>query len=89
MSRHRPQVHLSPEGLLTITGERKQETKEEGEAGKWRRVERWAGSFTRSLQLPPSADSTRIAAKMENGVLMLEIPKLPEPKQQLTEIPIA
>ena len=48
------------------------------------RCERYSGSYRRSLYLPENADSTRIGARMEDGVLTLSIPKKPEtPKKEI------
>jgi HSP20 family protein len=62
--------------VLTISGERKQEKKEEGE--NFRRVERSFGQVSRSLRLPKHVVSDKISAKHENGVLVLTLPKAPE-----------
>lgn len=48
------------------------------------RCERYSGSYRRSLLLPENADIAKIAAKMEDGVLKLNIPKKePSPKQEI------
>jgi hypothetical protein len=46
-----------------------------GRAERCHRVERSSGSMMRQVKLPPSADTTRVAAAMENGVLHLTVPK--------------
>jgi HSP20 family protein len=61
------------DGILTIRGEKKSEREEEKE--KRRFVERRYGTFSRSFSLPSDADSEKIDAKFENGVLTLTIPK--------------
>ncbi len=66
--------------LLTITSERKAENKEENE--KYSRREFAYHSFRRSFTLPESADSEKIQAKYENGVLEVQIPKKEEAKPQ-------
>ena len=66
------EVHME-NGVLTIRGERKSETKEERE--NYKRVERVHGTFFRSFTLPDTADSDKISAKHENGVLEIRIPK--------------
>jgi len=67
-------------GFLTISGERKQEKKEENE--KFYRSERVYGSFCRSFQVPSSLTEDQIKAHYENGVLDIVLPKedLPQPK---------
>ena len=59
--------------MLTIRGERKHETKEERE--NYKRVERVRGTFFRSFSLPDTADSDKISARCQNGVLEVRIPK--------------
>jgi HSP20 family protein len=61
------------QGVLTLKGERSEETKEEREG--YRRVERVSGSFYRRFSLPDTADSERIEAKGKNGVLEITLPK--------------
>ena len=59
--------------LLTISGERKFESEEKKE--NFRRVEREYGSFSRSFTLPASADTDKINANFENGMLRIDITK--------------
>ena len=61
-------------GVLTIKGERKLETREEGDNG-YRRVERAYGSFYRRFTLPDTADAEAISASGKHGVLEVVIPK--------------
>lgn len=61
---------------LTISGEKKEEVKEEGRTHV---QERRYGSFMRRLTLPEDADTDAIRAVASNGVLTLEIArKAPE-----------
>jgi HSP20 family protein len=57
--------------ILTISGEKRQERKDE----KSRFVERSYGSFTRSFQLPFTPDANKIEADCDKGVLTVTIPK--------------
>ncbi len=41
-------------------------------------MERSSGSLFRSFKLPPTADLERMAAKSENGVLTVVVPKKAE-----------
>ena len=66
------EVHME-NGVLTIRGERKSETKEERE--NYKRVERVRGSFFRRFSLPDTADAEAISAKSRDGVLEIVIPK--------------
>jgi HSP20 family protein len=69
--------------ILTISGEKKQEERAEGE--NWHRVERSYGSFKRVLSLP-SVDSAKVEATYKDGVLEVRLPKLEAAKPK--EIPI-
>lgn len=60
-------------GVLTIRGERADETRKEGEG--YTRVERVRGSFYRRFSLPDTADADHIEAQGKNGVLEVVIPK--------------
>ena len=61
------------QGVLTLKGERSEETKEEHES--YKRVERVSGSFYRRFNLPDTADAERIEAEGKNGVLEITLPK--------------
>ena len=58
--------------LLTITAERKYES---GEGRKENRRERFFGTYQRSFTLPQGADTSKVDATYEGGVLMVHIPK--------------
>lgn len=62
------------DNVLTLTGERKFEKKTDKE--NFHRVERVYGSFTRSFTLPETAETDRVEAKYDKGVLKIEIPKV-------------
>lgn len=61
------------QGVLTLKGERSEETKEEREG--YKRVERVSGNFYRRFSLPETADAERIEAEGKNGVLQITLPK--------------
>jgi len=65
------------DGLLTVSGERQFERKEEQS---YHRIERSYGSFTRTFSLPRSVDVNAIKASYRSGVLEIEIPKKEESK---------
>ncbi|MCB1588581.1 MAG: Hsp20/alpha crystallin family protein [Xanthomonadales bacterium] len=69
------EIHMD-KGVLTIRGERQQQSKEENT--KFTRVERQHGVFYRRFALPDSADAEGITATGRNGVLEVVIPKRPE-----------
>ena len=68
---------------LTISGEKKEEVKEDG---KTHVQERRYGSFMRSMTLPEDADCESIKAVTKNGVLTLEIARKPESKAKSIEV---
>lgn len=61
------------DGLLTISGERKQENKAEDRENCC--VERHYGKFERSFSLGDLVESDKVSAKYKNGVLSLTLPK--------------
>jgi HSP20 family protein len=69
------------EGVLTLSGTKKQESVSE-EEGVYR-AERSYGEFKRAFALPDSVDAGKIDAQFRNGVLRIALPKKPEaaPKQ--------
>ncbi len=60
-------------GMLTIRGSRKEEEKDEREG--YRRVERFSGEFFRRFSLPDVADTAKVRAHADKGVLEIVIPK--------------
>jgi HSP20 family protein len=72
-------LHLSlQDNVLTIKGSKEQ--KQESGEGRYRRIERSYGSFSRSLSLPRNVDATRVEANLEDGVLEVRLPKREESK---------
>jgi HSP20 family molecular chaperone IbpA len=59
-------------GMLIISGERRQENREEREG--FIRSEVSYGTFYRTIPLPEGADENRVAATFRNGVLEITIP---------------
>jgi HSP20 family protein len=59
-------------GRLTISGERRQENREERKG--FIRSEVGYGTFYRTIPLPEGADENRVAATFRNGVLEITIP---------------
>ena len=60
-------------GTLTVSGEKEEEKKEEGED--YHISERRWGSFRRSVRIPEEVDRDKIEASHANGVLTLTLPK--------------
>jgi HSP20 family protein len=78
-------IHVEVEdGTLTIKGESRRETDEEREH--YRRVERFHGSFHRSFALPGSVDPEGVKARLQNGVLAVTVPKVPEAKRRAVSV---
>lgn len=75
------------QNILTISAEKKEETKEENE--KQIRKEFSYKAFKRSFTLDDKIEAGNISAKYENGVLKLELPKKEELKQSPKEITVS
>ena len=71
-------------GVLTVSGERKEETLEEKE--KVTRREFRYGSFKRSFNLPESVNQEAIQANYTNGILSLVVGKLEEAKEKTKKL---
>ena len=69
------------EGVLTLSGERKEEKKEDG--AETHRLERFLGRFQRTLTLPSPVDVDKVKATYEEGILTVTLPKseAAKPKQ--------
>jgi HSP20 family protein len=71
------------DGVLTLSGERKQDKREDSE--RLHRLERQYGSFARRFALPENADEAGIRAESRDGVIVIHIPKQrvvePQPRQ--------
>jgi HSP20 family protein len=73
-------------GVLMIHGERKQEKEEKGKT--YHRIERHYGVFNRSFTLPGNVTSDKIKANFKDGVLAIEVKKVPEQKPKAIEVKI-
>ena len=81
-------IDISVSGnVLTIRGEKKESVEEERED--FFHCERRFGTFTRSIELPSTADLDSISASQNDGVLTVEVQKLPtaQPKKIDVKIP--
>jgi HSP20 family protein len=80
-------VHVTfDEGILTISGERKQ--KEEDKKEKFHRVETFYGSFSRSFTLPGNVDAASIRADSRDGIVTIHVPKAKTEVKKPKEIKI-
>lgn len=75
------------EGMLHVSGQRNEEVKEENEKFSLREIR--SGSFKRSFRLPETADTEKVSASMNNGILNLEIAKKEEAKTNKREIQVS
>ena len=83
----REDVHVTfDDGMLTISGERKQEKEEKGE--KFHRIESLHGTFSRSFALPDAIDAAAIRAEGKDGVITIHVPKSKTEARRPTEIKI-
>lgn len=73
------------DGLLSISGERQFERKEDRS---YHRIERAYGSFTRTFSLPRSVDAGQIAATYRDGILEVTIPKKEEARPKQIQITV-
>jgi HSP20 family protein len=81
-------VDLSLEqNVLTLSGERTAEHEEHGEG--FYRLERAAGTFSRSLTLPEGVDGDAITARFDKGVLEVRIPKPEARKPRKVQIQVS
>ncbi|XP_002280475.1 17.3 kDa class II heat shock protein [Vitis vinifera] len=83
-------VQVEDDNVLVISGERKRE--EEKEGVKYVRMERRVGKFMRKFALPENANTDKISAVCQDGVLTVTVEKVPppEPKKPKTiEVKIA
>lgn len=70
-------IHIDDEGNLVIAMEKKDEKKDD-KKGRYLRREFSYSKFQQAMILPDDVDRNKISAKVDNGVLQVELPKLPE-----------
>ena len=72
------------DGTLTISGERKRESNNNGETAQ--RTERYVGTFRRSVTLPTRVDAGKVGATYEDGILKVTLPKVEEAKPKQIQV---
>ncbi|MBQ8464037.1 MAG: Hsp20/alpha crystallin family protein [Prevotella sp.] len=77
-------VHINDEGNLIIKMEQKQEQKEEDKNTRYLRREFSYSRFEQTLLLPDDVKKEDIKAKVEHGVLTVELPKIVEEKVKVS-----
>lgn len=73
-------------GVLTISGEKRQEIREGEDGSNYHLVERRYGRFERRFTLPRSVDAEKVAADYENGILTITLPKVEKAKPRRIQI---
>lgn len=80
-------VHVEfRDGHLWITGERTDETQEEGKT--YHRVERRYGQFRRVVALGNEVDADKVVAKYKDGVLTIDVPKIAAVQPKKIEVKV-
>jgi len=74
-------LQVDADGIMSISMARKNEENKEDKKRNYIRREFTFQEFNQSYILPDDADRARISAKVENGVLTINVPKLPAEKQ--------
>ena len=73
------------DGILTISGERKDE-KVEGDVHA--RAERFVGKFRRTITLPTRVDSSKVSATYKDGILTVTLPKAEDAKLKQIQVDV-
>lgn len=73
-------------GILTITGEKKNKISQNKKGCVF--SERTYGFIQRQIPLPDTVDVNSVEAQYENGVLMIEMPKKKEAKENVKKIQV-
>ena len=77
-------VHINDEGNLVVKMESKTEKKDEDKNTRYLRREFSYSKFEQTLILPDDVEKDKISAKVEHGVLTVELPKLVEEKVKVS-----
>ncbi len=77
-------VHINDEGNLVVKMESKTEKKDEDKTTRYLRREFSYSKFEQTLILPDDVKRDAISAKVEHGVLTVELPKLVEEKVKVS-----
>lgn len=84
-------INVDKEGNLDIKIESKKENKDENKKEHYLRREFSYGDYEQSYSLPENVDKEHISAKVNEGVLEIELPKLAktEEKKNVRKIEVA
>ncbi|KAK4271594.1 hypothetical protein QN277_020268 [Acacia crassicarpa] len=80
-------VEIEDDRVLQISGERNVEKEDKNDT--WHRVERSRGKFMRRFRLPENAKMDQVKASIENGVLIITVPKAEVKKPEMKAIQIS
>src|SRR5437762_13578397 len=72
------------DGTLTISGERKRESSNNGDNAE--RTERYIGAFRRSIALPTRVDANKVSATYRDGILNVTLPNAEEVKTKQIKV---
>ena len=75
------------DGSLSISGERKNETKHED--AEVYRAERFFGRFQRTVTLPTPVAPDKVKAQYKDGILTVTLPKTEEAKPKLIDVSVS
>jgi HSP20 family protein len=75
--------------MLTISAEKKTESKQDGDGRQYSRREYSYSSFSRSFTLPQNAKDDAIKANYQDGVLTVVIPKSDREVKSTKQIPVS
>lgn len=78
---------LVKDNVLTVSGERKFESKVKDE--NYVRTEIHSGSFSRSFDLPDTVDGDNVSADYKNGLLLVTLAKKEEKKPKEIEVQVS
>lgn len=73
------------DGVLTISGVRRQEAK----GHKYHRIERSFGSFVRRFRMPDDADQSAAGAEFRDGMLNITLPRSAHARPQAIEVSVS
>ena len=77
-------VHINDEGNLIIKMEQKEDHKEEDKNTRYLRREFSYSKYEQTLILPDDVQKDQISAKVEHGVLTVQLPKMAEEKVKVS-----
>jgi HSP20 family protein len=75
-------------GVLSISGQKRQETEEGNENSEYHLVERRYGRFERRFTLPRTIEAEKVNAEFADGVLTVTLPKAEAAKPRRIEVKV-